>query len=57
MVIPAIAPVLRPPEECGAAGAGVEMEDEEGTTEETGFPDGRGDSAGKGSPNNGSVSV
>lgn len=57
MVIPAIAPVLRPPEECGVTGAGVEVEDEEGTTEEAGFPDGRGDSAGKGSPNNGSVSV
>lgn len=55
MVMPAIAPVLSPPETCVTVVAGdeVEMEEEEedDTTEDTALPEGRDDSAGKGSPN------
>jgi hypothetical protein len=48
--MPAIAPVLRPSEESETEGAVIDVEDEDGITEDAGLPDGRGDSAGKGSP-------
>lgn len=53
IAMPTMVPVLNAPDEVcagGDVGADVDLDDEEGITEDAGLPEERGDSTGNGSP-------